>query len=285
MRISEMPEEKVNHLINTAMDEGINFFDHADIYGGGKSEEIFATAVNLSSIKREKMILQSKCGIRDGYYDFSKDYILQSVDGILRRLQTDYLDVLLLHRPDALMEPNEIAEAFDLLQEKGKVRNFGVSNQNPMQIELLKRTVKQDLIFNQLQLSIKRSGMIDAGLNLNMKVDNSVDHDGSILDYCQLNKITVQAWSPFQFGFFEGVFLNNQKFPKLNKVIDRLADKYAVTNSAVAVAWILRHPAKIQTIIGTTNSSRVSDMAKASSFELTRNEWYEIYRSAGNTLP
>ncbi|MDA3809321.1 MAG: aldo/keto reductase [Spirochaetaceae bacterium] len=285
MRISEMPEEKVNHLINTAMDEGINFFDHADIYGGGKSEEIFATAVNLSSIKREKMILQSKCGIRDGYYDFSKDYILQSVDGILRRLQTDYLDVLLLHRPDALMEPNEIAEAFDLLQEKGKVRNFGVSNQNPMQIELLKRTVKQDLIFNQLQLSIKRSGMIDAGLNVNMKVDNSVDHDGSILDYCQLNKITVQAWSPFQFGFFEGVFLNNQKFPKLNKVIDRLADKYAVTNSAVAVAWILRHPAKIQTIIGTTNSSRVSDMAKASSFELTRNEWYEIYRSAGNTLP
>jgi len=285
MRISEMSKDQVDNLVNTALDEGINFFDHADIYGGGKSEEVFASAVDMSSSNREKMIIQSKCGIRNGLYDFSKDYILESVDGILNRLQTDYLDVLLLHRPDTLVEPEEVAEAFDILHQKGKVRNFGVSNQNPMQIELLQKSVKQNLIFNQLQLSIKRTGMIDAGLNVNMKVDNSVDHDGAILDYCRLNEITIQAWSPFQFGFFEGVFLNNDKFPELNKVIDKLAVKYNVTNSAIAVAWILRHPAKIQTIIGTTNSGRVSDMAKASDFKLSREEWYEIYRSAGNILP
>lgn len=285
MRISELPKDKVNVLLKTAMDEGINFFDHADIYGGGKSEENFASALDLSSSEREKIILQSKCGIRNGYFDFSKEYILESVDGILRRLQTDYLDVLLLHRPDALMEPEDVAEAFDVLRRNGKVKNFGVSNQNPMQVELLKKSVNQNLIFNQLQLSIKRTGMIDSGLNVNMKVENSIDHDGSVLDYCRLNDITIQAWSPFQFGFFEGVFLNNDKFPELNKVIDKLADKYDVTNSAIAVAWILRHPAKIQTIIGTTNSGRVSDMAKASNVKLSRTEWYEIYRSAGNLLP
>lgn len=285
MRISEMSADQVNKLVNTALDEGINFFDHADIYGGGKSEEVFASAMDLTPSKREQIILQSKCGIRNGFFDFSKEYILESVDGILARLKTEYLDILLLHRPDALMEPVEVAEAFDILEKNGKVRNFGVSNHNPMQIDLLKKTVKQNLIFNQLQMSIMRSGMIDAGLNVNMKVENSVDHDGSVLDYCRLNDITVQAWSPFQFGFFEGVFLDNDKFPELNKVIDRLAVKYKVTNSAIAVAWILRHPAKIQTIIGTTRSGRVSDMAKASGFRLSREEWYEIYRSAGNILP
>ena len=285
MRISEMSKDQVDKLVNTALDEGINFFDHADIYGGGKSEEVFASAVDMTSSNREKMIIQSKCGIRNGFFDFSKDYILESVDGILNRLQTDYLDVLLLHRPDSLMEPEEVAEAFGILHKNGKVRNFGVSNQSSMQIELLKKSVKQNLIFNQLQLSIKRTGMIDAGLNVNMKVDNSVDHDGAILDYCRLNEMTIQAWSPFQYGYFEGVFLNNDKFPELNKVIDKMAAKYNVTNSAIAVAWILRHPAKIQTIIGTTNSGRVSDMAKASDFTLSREEWYEIYRSAGNVLP
>ncbi|MBI9098651.1 MAG: aldo/keto reductase [Spirochaetaceae bacterium] len=259
MRIGEMPLHEVNKLINTAMDEGITFFDHADIYGGGKSEEVFASAVKMTPAKREQMILQSKCGIREGFFDFSRKHILQSVDGILKRLQTDYLDILLLHRPDSLVEPEEVADAFDLLYKSGKVLNFGVSNQNPMQIELLKKYVKQPLLFNQLQLSIMRTGMIDAGLNVNMKVENSLDHDGSILDYCRLTE--------------------------LNKVIDKLAKKYTVTNSAIAVAWILRHPARIQTIIGTTNSTRVSHMAKASHIRLSREEWYEIYRSAGNILP
>ncbi len=285
MRIADMEVNDVETLIKTSLDEGINFFDHADIYGGGKSEEIFAKAVSQGNISRDKLLIQSKCGIRPGFFDFSKDHILESVDGILSRLNMDYLDALLLHRPDTLVEPEEVAEAFDILHSSGKVLNFGVSNQNPMQIDLLKKYVKQPLLFNQLQLSIMRTGMIDAGINVNMKVENSVDHDGSILDYSRLNDMTIQAWSPFQYGFFEGIFLNNDKFPELNQVIDRLANEYNVTNSAIAVAWILRHPAKIQTIIGTTKPSRVSDMSKASQVNLSRKEWYEIYRAAGNKLP
>lgn len=285
MRISEMEDSVASELISTALDNGINYFDHADIYGGGKSEEVFAKAVKSIGVKREDILIQSKAGIRDGFFDFSKEHIVGSVEKILQRLDIEYLDAFLLHRPDTLVEPEEVAEAFNILHKSGKVKYFGVSNQNPMQIELLKKYVEQDLLFNQLQLSIKRSGMIDTGFNVNMKVDNSLDHDGYILDYCRLHDITIQAWSPFQFGFFEGVFLNNDKFPELNKVIDRLADQYKVTNSAIAVAWILRHPAKIQTIIGTTNPGRVKDMAAASSFKLSRQEWYEIYRAAGNVLP
>lgn len=285
MRIGDLPVERVSSLINTALEEGINFFDHADIYGGGTSEEVFAKAIKEMGVKREDMILQSKCGIRDGMFDFSREYIMSSVEGILKRLNTDYLDVLLLHRPDTLMEPEEVAEAFYMLYKSGKVKNFGVSNMNPMQMELLKKYVNHPLIFNQLQLSIMCSGMIDAGFNVNMKVDGSVDRDGSILDYCRLHDITIQAWSPFQYGFFEGVFLNSDKFPELNRVIDKIAEKYSVTNSAIAVAWIMRHPAGIQTVIGTTNPERLASICRASDFSLTREEWYEIYRAAGNVLP
>jgi predicted oxidoreductase len=285
MRIASLSEKDAAHLIHTALDEGINFFDHADIYAGGKSEELFSTALGMNKELREKMIIQTKCGIRDGFFDFSKEHILASVEGSLKRLKTDYIDVLLLHRPDALVEPEEVAEAFDILYNSGKVRNFGVSNQNPMQIELLSRYVNQKLIFNQLQFSITNTGMIDAGLNVNMKIDPTIDRDGSILDYCRLNNITIQAWSPFQYGFFNGVFLDNDKFPELNKKIDEIAEIKGVTNTAIAVAWILRHPAKIQTIVGTTNANRLKDISKASDIVLTREEWYEIYRAAGNKLP
>ncbi|WP_024832458.1 aldo/keto reductase [Ruminiclostridium josui] len=285
MRISEMSKKDAANLINTALEEGIDFFDHADIYGGGKSEEMFAQAVDMRPGIREKFIIQTKCGIRQGYFDFSKEHILEAVDGSLKRLQTDYIDVLLLHRPDALVEPEEVAEAFSILQSSGKVRNFGVSNQNPMQIELLKKYLNQKIIINQLQLSITNTGMIDSGINVNMKVEGSIDRDGSILDYCRLNDITIQPWSPFQFGFFEGVFLNNEKFPELNKKIDELAEKKGVANTAIAIAWLLRHPAKMQPIVGTTNVSRLKDICKASTIELTRQEWYEIYLAAGNKLP
>ncbi len=285
MRISDLSKKDASALINTALEAGIDFFDHADIYGGGKSEEVFAEAVGMTPSVREKFIIQSKCGIRPGYFDFSKEHILEATDGILKRLNTEYLDVLLLHRPDALVEPEEVAEAFSILQRSGKVRNFGVSNQNPMQIELLNKYLNQKVIINQLQLSITNTGMIDAGINVNMKVDGSVDRDGSILDYCRLNDITIQPWSPFQYGFFEGVFLNNDKFPELNKVIDSIAEAKGVTNTAIAIAWILRHPAKMQPIVGTTNAARLKDICKASDIALTRPEWYEIYRAAGNKLP
>jgi predicted oxidoreductase len=285
MRISDMTDDEIANLIHTAMDEGINFFDHADIYGGGKSEERFSEALDMKPQLREQMILQTKCGIRRGYFDFSKEHILSAVDGSLKRLRTDYVDVLLLHRPDALVEPEEVAEAFTILQTSGKVRHFGVSNQNPMQIELLRKYVQQPILFNQLQFSITNTGMIDAGLNVNMEIDPSINRDGSILDYCRLNQITIQPWSPFQYGFFEGVFLDNEKFPELNQKIDALAADRGVTNSAIAIAWILRHPARMQPIVGTTNPSRVKDICKASDVALTRPEWYEIYRAAGNKLP
>ncbi len=285
MRISGMTDAEISHLIHTALDEGINFFDHADIYGGGQSEARFAEALGMTPQLRETMILQSKCGIRKGMYDFSKEHILEAVDGSLKRLQTEYLDVLLLHRPDALVEPEAVAEAFTILQDSGKVRYFGVSNQNPMQIELLKKFVKQPLIFNQLQLSITNTGMIDAGINVNMEIDPSLDRDGGILDYCRLHDITIQPWSPFQYGFFEGVFLDNPKFPELNAKIDELAAAKGVANTAIAIAWLLRHPAHMQPIVGTTNADRLKAMCKASEITLSRQEWYEIYLAAGNKLP
>jgi len=285
MRISNLSKNEASELINAALEEGINFFDHADIYGGGKSEEIFADAVGMKPSIREKMIIQTKCGIREGYYDFSKEHILNSVEGSLKRLKTEYIDILLLHRPDTLMEPEEVAEAFDMLHSSGKVRYFGVSNHNPMQIELLSRYLNQKIIVNQLQLSIVHTGMIDSGLNVNMKIDSSIDRDGSILEYCRLKDITIQAWSPFQYGFFEGVFLDNDMFPELNEEINRMAKIKGVTNAAIAAAWILRHPAGIQVIAGTTNSKRLRDICKASEVQLTRKEWYDLYKAAGNRLP
>ena len=285
MRIADLSKKEAEVLINTALEQGINFFDHADIYAAGRAEEIFADAIHMKPSIREKFIIQTKAGIRNGYFDFSKEHILSSVDGILKRLKTDYVDVFLLHRPDTLMEPEEIAEAFDILHKSGKVKHFGVSNQNPMQIELLKKYSKQEIIINQLQLSVTNTGMMDAGINVNMKNDPSINRDGSILEYCRLKDITIQAWSPFQYGFFQGVFLNNDKFPELNKKIDEIAASYGVTNTAIAIAWLLRHPAKIQPIVGTTNVKRLTDICQASKVNLTRPEWYEIYSAAGNKLP
>lgn len=285
MRIADLNKNEVNNLINTALDCGINFFDHADIYGKGKSEEIFSEAVPLTPSLREKMIIQSKCAIRPGMYDYSKEHILNSVDGILKRLKTDYLDILLLHRPDTLMEPEEVSEAFEKLYNEGKVRNFGVSNHNSMQIELLNKYLKNKITINQLQFSIMHTGIIDSGLNVNMKNSPAIDRDSSILEYCRLNDITIQAWSPYQYGFFEGTFIDNPKFPELNKKLNELAEKYNVSSTAIATAWILRHPAKIQTIVGTTNENRLRDICTASNVNLTRQEWYEIYLSAGNMLP
>ena len=285
MRIARLSNQDIATLIHTALDAGITFFDHADVYGGGKSEEKFAEALDMTPRLRDTLILQTKVGIRKGFFDFSKEHILSAVEGSLKRLRTDHLDVLLLHRPDALVEPEEVAEAFTILHDSGKVTYFGVSNQNPMQIELLTKFVKQPLIINQLQLSITNTGMIDAGINVNMKIDSSIVRDGSILDYCRLKEITIQPWSPFQYGFFEGVFLDNDKFPELNAQINTIAASRGVTNTAIAIAWLLRHPARMQPILGTTNPTRVKDACKASDVKLTRQEWYAIYLAAGNKLP
>jgi predicted oxidoreductase len=285
MRMSSLDKAGAERFIQTALEMGANFFDHADIYGGGTCEEIFADAIHMNDNIREKIILQSKCGIRKGMFDFSKEHILESVDGILKRLKTGYLDLLLLHRPDALVEPEEVAEAFDILKNSGKVRHFGVSNQNPMQIQLLQKSLKQPIVVNQLQFSITNATMISSGINVNMENAFAVNRDGSVLDYCRLNNITIQPWSPFQYGFFEGAFLGSDKFPELNQKIDEIAQKYQVSNTTIAIAWILRHPAHMQPVVGTMNPSRLKDCCKAADIRLTREEWYEIYRAAGNKLP
>ncbi len=285
MRIDSLDKAGAERFIGASLDEGANFFDHADVYGSGTCEEIFADAVHMSSSVREGLILQSKCGIRQGTFDFSKEHILASVDGSLKRLKTDYLDVLLLHRPDALVEPEEVAEAFDELERSGKVRHFGVSNQHPRQIELLKQYVNKPLVANQLQLSITNATMISSGVNVNMENAEAVNRDGYILDYCRLNKITIQPWSPFQYGFFEGVFIGSDKFPELNAKLDEIAGRHGVSNTTIAIAWLLRHPAKMQPITGTMNVERLKDCCKASEVDLSREEWYDVYRAAGNVLP
>jgi len=286
MRINALDKKEVNALIHTSIEEGGNFFDHADIYGGGEAESHFADSVDMTPTLRETMILQTKCSIRPGIcYDLSKKHILESVEGSLKRLKTDYVDILLLHRPDMLVEPEEVADAFAILETAGKVKYFGVSNQNPGQIELLQKYCSGKILINQLQLSIAHCQIFDAGINVNMSTNEAIERDGGIVDYCRLNDITMQAWSPFQYGFFEGVFLGNKKYSKLNAVIDRLAEKYGVSNGAIAVSWILRHPAKIQTIVGTTNKLRLKEIYKAEKAELSREEWYELYVAAGKQLP
>jgi predicted oxidoreductase len=285
MRIGGLSDADAAAFVGAAADGGANFFDHADIYGGGKCEEVFAKAFKATALKRERIILQSKCGIRTGAYDFSAAHILDSVHGSLKRLNTEYLDVLLLHRPDALAEPAEVAAAFDTLYTQGKVRHFGVSNHNPLQIQLLRRYVKQPIAANQLQLSIPPAQAITAGTHVNMDCGEAVNRDGGVLDFCRLNDITVQPWSPFQYGFFRGVYLDNAEFPALNAKIDEIARAYGVANTAVVMAWLTRHPADMQPVTGTTDIGRLKDCIKGADVRLTREQWYQIYLAAGHTLP
>lgn len=283
MRISGMSDKEAATFVDTCLENGANFFDHADIYGRGNSEAVFGKTI---AGKREQVLIQTKCGIVSGkMYDFSYEHITQSVEGSLRRLGTDYVDVLLLHRPDALMEPEEVARAFRDLYESGKVRHFGVSNQNSYQMQLLQSCLDMPLCANQLQYSIMHAPMVQSGINVNMYNDSATNRDGGVLDYCRLNKITIQPWSPMQFGFFEGCFIDHEKFPELNAELARLAEQYGVSKTTIAFAWILRHPAKMQPITGTTNLTRLRDCLRATEITLTREEWYQIYQAAGNKLP
>ena len=288
MRIEDKSVKEVEVLVETALSVGINAFDLADIYGRGRCEELLGLVLKNRPDLREEMWIQSKCGIRIEeftYFDFSKDYIIKSVDGILQRLKIDHLDSLLLHRPDALMESDQVAEAFDLLYKQGKVRDFGVSNQNPMMMELLKKDVKQPLAVNQLQLSAAFTPGFESGFHVNMEDSQAAMRDGSIFEYCKLHDVVIQAWSVLQFGYFKGNFVGNEKFQALNQVLDRLAIKYGVTSSTIAISWILRYPAKMQAVVGTTNPKHLREVSQAANFSLTRKEWYEIYLAAGNDLP
>ncbi len=286
MRIKELDEKQAQALVEKSMDLGIDFFEHADIYGAGSCETIFGNILKNNPSLREKIMIQSKCGIVIGkMFDFSKEYIINSVDGILKRLQTEYLDVLVLHRPDALVEPSEVAEAFDQLQTSGKVRNFGVSNHKPMQIELLKKEVTQPLLVNQLQFSIAAANMVRAGLEANMTTNGAYERDGEVLDYCRVNDVTIQAWSPFQIAGGKGVVVGSGEYKELNEKLAQLGEKYGVTPTGIATAWILRHPAKMQVVAGTTKENRLEEIAKGAQIALTREEWYGLYMAAGNILP
>jgi len=288
MRMSALTSTKAAEVLETALESGINFIDSADMYGDGKSELVFGEALKEANISRDKFFIQSKGGIVTGdekRYDFSKQHLLDSVDGILERMGIDYLDSYLLHRPDPLMEPEEIAEAFDILQASGKVRHFGVSNFNPEQFQLLQAHVDQKLLINQLQFSIMHTGMIDYGMHTNMTDTRSFDHDGGVLEFSRRKGVTIQAWSPFQYGFFEGVFVDNDKFPELNELLEKLAKKYNTNKNAIATAWILRHPANMQVILGTMNPTRIKESAAGGEVTLTKQEWYDIYFAAGNDLP
>lgn len=290
MRIQEKSDAEVRALYAAAREAGITFFDHADIYGAGAfhgCEARFGDALRLSPSERAEIVLQSKAGIvKQGYFDFSYEHLVRQVDGSLAALRTDHLDLLLLHRPDALVEPAEVARAFDELAASGKVRHFGVSNHTPGQIELLLKDVRQPLVANQLQLSLVHAPMVAQGLAMNMaRSDQSISRDSGVLDYCRLHDITVQAWSPFQAGLSAGVFLGNERYPELNAVIDRLAARHGVTPEGIAVAWITRHPANIQVVLGTTNPQRIAAAAAGADVVLTRPEWYELFRAAGHAVP
>ena len=288
MRMPALSKEDAAKVIRTAFDCGVNFFDHATCYGSGEAEERFAQAFPLTGIRREDIFIQSKCGLclDRNEFDWTKDNILSSVDDSLRRLNVEYLDALLLHRPDLLFEPEEVAEAFELLEKSGKVRHFGVSNLMPMQIELLRKFSSQPLVINQVQLSLEQSQLIDQAFYMNNKTtDMSVNRDDSLLDYCRLNDITIQAWSPLQYGMFRGTFIDNPEFPELNKALAEIAERENVTKAAVAVAWILRHPAKMQAVVGTMNPEHIKDICSAANVTLSHHDWYALYLASGKFLP
>lgn len=283
MRYADKPVSQIVEIIETAHELGMNFFDHADIYGGGGAEKIFGEALAQSSVKREDVILQSKCGIRQGIYDFDKDYILGQVDQSLAHLKTDYMDIYLLHRPDQLMELDEVAEAARELQASGKVRHFGVSNFSPMQIELLQSALDTRIEVNQVQISLEHSLLFDEELSYNLK--GTTHHTGGLISYARLKGLTLQAWSPLQYGFIEGDFITNTQHEALAQLMKKLGDTYDATPAAIALAWLLRHPANIQPMLGSTTPSRIREAAHATEFELTKREWYDLYKAAGNELP
>ena len=285
MRISSMTAEECERYISHALDCGINYFDHADIYGGGKCEEVFGAALVLNPSLRDKMVIQTKCGIRPGRYDFSKDHIIASAEKSLSKLGIEQLDVLLLHRPDLLMEPEEVAAAFDHLYTTGKVRAFGVSNHSALQIELLQKYVSRPLKINQMQLSITNAAMVASGANVNLANKDGINYDGYLRDYCRLNGITIQPWSPLQHGFISGTFLGSPDYPELNAKLRELGEKYGVSDTGIAIAWLMRLPEGMQPIVGSTNASRIEEIAKAADISMTREDWYDIYRTAGYMLP
>jgi len=276
--------------IFAAIDAGYDFFDHAGVYCHGKSETVFGEWLSDNQSLRDRITVQTKCGIRFAEsespwsvnrYDFSADHILASVESSLRRLQTDRIDILLLHRPDPLAEPEEIARAFDLLQTSGKVRFFGVSNHSEAQILWLETALRQKLVVNQLQLSLAHPALIQSGVLINQAVP-AAPGDG-LLPYCQRAGISLQAWSPLDRGRVCGGDLGGEdvsRFAPIQHLVGTIAESRGVSPEEIALAWILRHPAGIAPVLGTRNPERIRVCAGAVKVKLSREEWYALFTAA-----
>ncbi len=286
MRIGSLSEEAFEHLIHIALELGINSFDHADIYGSGYCEEMFGRFLSRKTILRDQIFLQSKAGIVPGKcYNNSKIYLKNALEGILKRLNTDYLDRFYIHRPDVLMDPEEIAQFFDEVSKEGKVRSFGVSNFNSAQLSYLQRSCNVKICSNQLQLSIASAPMVAENIESNTWLNNAPSRTLGILDYCREHDIEIQAWSPLQYGFFAGVFINNPQYDKLNRVMEELCGKYNVSKEAIAIAWIVRIDPRFKVVAGTTNANRLEALVKGTNIHLTHEEFYGLYQAAGYKLP
>lgn len=293
---TEQHVRQAEEAVEAALSIGITMYDHADIYTVGKAESVFGQVLKKQPKLREQIVIQSKCGIRltDGIlparFDFSKEHILSSVDGILERLGTEYLDVLLLHRPDPLMEPDEIAEAFTKLKLSGKVRNFGVSNMSPGQIRFLQRTLPDPLVVNQLEMSLARHDFLNQGIHVNQKAGLADNFAEGLMEFMQTEDIQIQAWGPLAQGKFSGKPSEkaSESEIKTAALVQKLAEQNDTTTEAIVLGWLMRHPARIQPVIGTVNAARIiacKDAARQADL-MTRDQWYTLYASArGVSMP
>lgn len=288
--------QQADHFVKAALELGITFFDHADIYTRGKAEEVFGRVLRATPGLRDRLVLQSKCGIRwkdtppgtPQRFDFSHDYILASVEGILRRLGTDRLDILLLHRPDVLWEGEEIARAFTTLHQAGKVRYFGVSNQNRFQMEALQSYLAFPLVANQLEMNLLHSGFAEVGISFNQRAPAYPDGWEGVMEYCRLKQVSLQAWSPVARGLLSGgnEAALDEKGRATVRLLTAMGRDRGVAPEAIALAWLLRHPAKIVPVLGTTRPARLAAAAKSVEVTLSREEWYRLFETArGASMP
>lgn len=294
--ITEEDVAEAERAVDAALSIGINMFDHADIYARGKAEETFGRLLKRRPDLRDQIVIQSKCGLRFAEgdvpfrYDFSKEHILEAVEDSLRRLGTDFLDILLLHRPDPLMEPEEVAEAFEQLKSSGKVRYFGVSNMNAAQIRFLQQALPDPLVANQIELSLAHLDFLDEGVHVNQKAGTSVHFSQGLLEFAQMEGIQIQAWSPLAKGRFSGRDVTDQpeQIQKTAALVQEMARKKETSPEAIVLGWLMKHPAMIQPVIGTINPDRIRACQDAEKVAeaMSREEWYQLYVSArGRALP
>ena len=291
MSLTAAHEQQVRQFLDTAAEVGVNFFDHADIYAFGRAEEVFGRVLNERPSLRDRIVIQSKCGIRQlpgpdskpvPLFDFSFEHIVASVDGILRRLGTEHLDILLLHRPDALMEGEEVARAFANLKQSGKVRYFGVSNQNRYQMEYLQSFLPDPLVVNQIQMSLLHSGFAEQGVSFNQAAPAYPDGLEGVSEYCAIKGVQLQAWAPLARGLYSGATLTGQPdaVVRTSALVKNLAAHHAVSAEAIVLAWLLRHPAGIQPVLGSVEPERLRACAQATTISLSRLEWYGLLAAA-----